>query len=329
MTKSIRIISSNLWHGLDHTRPLLMLPVENPLESYLRNQAMMSEFVRLRAEPSDSTGRQLDLFCIQEGNPVRRAARKFSKQLKMSHAFAEANVGVRVGQLSYPFLLQEGLITLWSEELQHTNTRRVVLSNPIPETCLKVAQIDLPMSFQLAERRVALLATGTWQGLTIGVANLHVHHGPPEGTYNRRRKEEFEVLRDVIQLEAQRCDLFFVVGDFNCEKHHLEYQIIQDLGFCEISTDPQNQALITWDPQNNPVCSRSAKLNDPEDPAVQWDSVPHQFDHIMVRVKKTPGALPSSMTYRATRIFDQPISGHWISDHYGLCAELSWDDQAA
>jgi endonuclease/exonuclease/phosphatase family metal-dependent hydrolase len=331
MKRQLRITGYNLWHGLNHIHPNLMLPAENPFTRLQRKTALHKGLLELQ-KTNDSTQNEsverVEFLTFQEANPVRKRCAELSALLNLTGHFAEANVGVRIGQFSYPFFLQEGLITLTSKNLMNVRSERLILSGAIPEFDLNVGGHDIPVSLQLSERRVALLTTAEWNGLTLGVVNLHVHHGPADGKQNKRRLKEFEVLFDLIkEKKAEDCDFLLLTGDFNCEREHDEYSLVEKHGFTEISTTPDGGPLITWDPDHNERCHMTADMAVKGGEESKWDHVQHQFDHIFLRVKKSPGKIPASLSVKASRIFDDARYGTWVSDHYGLCVDLEWSDE--
>jgi len=323
MSRHLRLITQNLWHGLDHTRPKVMFPIETREQNAQRTQALIDGLAEKMADLKDPS--KLCLVALQEVNPVGKLTRLLAKKLRCKKFRAEANVGLRIGNLSYPFYLQEGLTFLWSaQSLKKFESERITLSAPIPEFKLVLGKWKLPISLQLAERRVALLVKGIFDGLKIGFVNVHLHHGAPIPGGHPRRLKELETLFSNIDTELQSCDYFFLMGDFNFESSHDEVSLIKSKGFTEISLRENGEALITWDSSVNPICRLTSSQDKHADAANKWDDYPRQLDHIFMFDKKNPGKISEDLSVSAYRLFDPDRNGVFISDHFGIGVDIFW-----
>jgi endonuclease/exonuclease/phosphatase family metal-dependent hydrolase len=323
----LKIISFNLWHGLDHTKPMIMFPVETWDQKNARDHFFIEGVKSLLQtdSPKQEDSKTGAFLCFQEVNPARRKTKILRKSLNLDGTFAEANVGIRVGPLSYPFLLQEGLATFWKNSfspVSETPPERLVLSGGFTE--LKTPLISIPISLQLSERRVALVVTGLWHDYKISIVNLHLHHGNPKWKKSGdRRLSEIQSLFQKTDDLFRNQDFVFLVGDFNCYSGLPEFQYILDQGFEEISLDSKNKPIITWDPYLNKICKNSVELT--QDPVIrEWDEHKNPFDHIFIK-KISPRAKKLKLKTSCHRLFDKPSpEGIWASDHFGLMAEISW-----
>lgn len=316
----LRLLTQNLWHGLDHTKPLLMLPAENPVKSWLRRKAMMRGLSRLRASENPLMGTEwdtLEVFCLQELNPLRRQLASFREGLGMDGAGVAVNTGIRVGDVSYPPFLQEGLGTLWHGHLENPQSDHHFLSGGGVDF---TAPFGIPVSAHLGERRAALSVSGRWAGRRWLFVNLHLHSGAANLGHNLRRREEVESLLKWIEPKRTEADVVVLCGDFNADSDHPEMKLLIQQGFREL-LPALGENLLTWQPAKNPTCAASVALNtDPN--MLAWDEVAHQFDHILVWTKddKAP------WTTRLQLTFDAPIGLSWVSDHFGLAADLIWTE---
>mgnify|MGYP006287253203 CR=1 FL=1 len=323
MPKHLRLITQNLWHGLDHTRPKVMFPIETREQNAQRTQALIDGLAE-QMEPLKDPAK-LCLVALQEVNPVGKLTRYLAKKLRCKKYRAEANVGLRIGNLSYPFYLQEGLAFLWSaQSLRKFEGERITLSDPIPEFRLVLGKWKLPISLQLAERRVALLIKGIFDGLKIGFVNLHLHHGAPVPGGHPRRLKELHTLFSNIETEFQSYDYFFLMGDFNFESSHDEVSLLKSKGFTEISLGEKDAPLITWDSGINPICHLTSSQDKHTDAANKWGDYPRQLDHIFMFDKRNPGKISENVTVSAYRLFDKARNGVFVSDHFGIGVDLIW-----
>ncbi|MBS1985121.1 MAG: endonuclease/exonuclease/phosphatase family protein [Bdellovibrionales bacterium] len=324
----LRLLTQNLWHGLDHTRPYTMWPTENLMKRWLRNQSHTLGLKALREPPAQEGAVKedvLEVFCLQEVNPVRRKTEELKRALGMEGYGAGVNVGIRAGDISYPVFLQEGLAILWQGAFTKIETDHRILSGHAPE--MRAPLLDIPITLQLAERRGAVLVSGEWAGKRFTFVTLHLHNGPPNNKeHSARRAREIDLLMEWIDPWLQSSDAVFVLGDFNAERGDAELASLVSAGFQEVLT-PLGDPIVTWDPTLNPIARASlARTQDPQEK--EWDSRQHQIDHIFYRVKgKSWGKREDSRppwTFRIERIFDQPQGPIWPSDHFGLLTEISW-----
>jgi len=323
MQKVLRLITQNLWHGLDHTRPHIMLPLEKREQNEARTHALIEGLKDQLAGLRDSNS--LGIVALQEVNPVRKLSRILAKAIQCRKKTAEANVGLRAGNFSYPFYLQEGLSLLWTpQSFFRVKSERVTLSQPVPEFKMLLGKWKIPLSFQLTERRVALFLKGVFGDQKLGIVNLHLHHGVPEQNSNARRLKELTSLFERIEQDIRESDLFFLMGDFNCECHHDEFLFIKNQGFVELSVKADKSPMMTWDPDINPLCKLTSSIDPHDQKSLAWDKDPHQFDHIFVRYSLKPGTFPPGLQIKSFRLFDDKKFGAWVSDHYGIGVELIW-----
>jgi len=313
----LRIVTQNLWHGLDHTRPTLMLPAENPVKAWLRRKAIVRGLQKLRAADNPLLGHDwntLEITCLQEVNPLRRRLDTLRQELGMQGVGVAVNTGIRVGDLSYPPFLQEGLATLWRGDFTETSSDHRFLSGGGVDF---TGPLGVPVSAHLSERRAALGVAGTWAGKRWLFVNVHLHSGAAKLGHDLRRRDEVEKLLEWMEPWRQKVDAIVLCGDFNADGDHPEIRTLKQTGFQDLQP-PTEGPLLTWQPAKNPTCAASVALNtDPN--MLAWDEASHQFDHVFVWSK---GMEP--WTSRIQLAFDMPVGLTWVSDHFGLVADLIW-----
>ncbi len=324
----VRVLTQNLWHGLDHTKPLLMPPAENPLSAWLRRGALLRG-LRLLRHPearldggevaSDAIHPVLDVFCLQELNPLGRRLRQLAGDLDMRATGKAANVGVRVGPLSYPPLLEEGVGVLWAgpatSPVEHAGT---ISGRALEATLPLGAGRHLEIGAHFAERRVFCAMDCAFAGQRWLFVNTHLHSGSPRNGAATRRGREIEALLDWLLPRMPGFDAVVLCGDFNAEAEHPEMQRLAGEGFVDlVARDEKGEALATWDPFRNALCRRSAELSRHDDAHYAWDTEYHRFDHIWLWTRRT-----QKWEIRVDRIFDDPSGNTWVSDHFGLLATI-------
>lgn len=321
----LRLLSQNLWHGLDHTKPFVMWPKEGPVQRFLRTQMQRAGLEELLAtRGTDATEELLEVFCLQEVNPLARRMKTFRKDLGMEGVGAPVNVGIKAGPVSYPLFLEDGVGTLWRGPLNDVTSERLILSGAAAELN---APGGLSFVLQLAERRGAVVVRGRWNDKTFVFANLHLHNGPPaRPAVARRRTLELESLVAGLDVWAKDADAVFIAGDFNCERTDADLEPIRKAGFNDI-VSARGEPVLTWDPVQNPIAKASVEAaTDPTE--IEWDSRRHQIDHVFYRIKPdswgVPPGAPPPWTFKVSRALDTPRLGTWISDHFGLLIDIMW-----
>lgn len=313
----VSVLSFNLWHGLNHSNPLLMLPAENPIAAFKRQRAVLRALEREMPTPKKGESGALQVFLLQELNPIDRQLPKIARRIGAESYGYAVNVGLRLGRLSYPPFLQEGLGTFWRGPFKKKAADPLGLSG-------SYVGRELPFGIQagihLSERRGATLVQGTYAGLQIAFMNIHAHAGPSAASVERRHGEIEKAIAWADEI-APDADLLIFGGDFNANADKSEMQSLQRHAFEELSLDSRGQALATWDPARNPLCRFTNTLSrDPE--VVATDSQLRSIDHIFARWKD--GKKPKDIKVESRMVFDEAEEGIWLSDHIGVKVELTW-----
>jgi endonuclease/exonuclease/phosphatase family metal-dependent hydrolase len=311
MRHRIRIVTFNTWHGLDYRNPYLMLPIQSPLAMLRRFRRQRDALLALfgsHAEPQT-----LDIFSLQELNPLERRLRALKTALHARGRGKIANAGIRAGLIGLPLLLNEGIATLFRGSLKKPRWSSRALSGSAHEL---TGPFGIPLFFQLNERRVALKLRGTFGGLRIAVFQAHLHAGPGDGPSSERRAAELEHLAHWVKSELKRSDLVLVAGDFNNDPDSPELAPLKALGLVADSRE------VTWNPDENPLChlpvggTRGAQ-------DVNWDDQHHHFDRVYFWLR--PGAVrEGSWKMHVRRVMDAED----LSDHYGIAAEITFETPA-
>ena len=157
----LRLLTFNAWHGLNHSQPMMMLPIQGILENWKRHASLLRG-LRSYLLPSsyleNSNVDCLEVMALQEINPNSRLTQKLKKELGVEAANFPVNVGLRAGALSWPLFLEDGLSTLWRGPAQNVSVETHFLSGHGKDWDIG----PLTLSAQFEERRGALVFKTQW-----------------------------------------------------------------------------------------------------------------------------------------------------------------------
>jgi len=313
----LQIATFNTWHGLDHTRPLLMLPAEKSTVREERWQQIVSGLRHFMGFNDNHPSRDLRIACLQEVNPMDRRTKSLKDSLLCQLRSMEVNVGIRVGNFSYPPFLQEGLCTLWNNPVENLEVFRWVLSGKAPDFDFIpiVLPFKIPITIQLSERRAAMATLFRYHRLRFLIVNLHLHHGTPNTGEDKRRIVELKQLFTQIKPLLDRSDVCLLAGDFNCDIGQNDYNQIISEDFVELSRTKSNGPLNTWDPYGNSIAKSQADHS-----GEAWDQNPHQLDHIFLKTN-----IKWHLEMESKLIFAGKDNMAHCSDHLGLASFLNFE----
>lgn len=298
----IRILSWNLWHGLDPYGGLVMSPMESPsarIHRYLEQERFLQNW---KKGPTD-------FICLQEVNPLEVRLTHLKKKLSLVGEGALVNTGVKLGKWGLPPGLQEGLGILWDPSIKFSQFQECTLSGNARELSILGG---LKGVLQFSERRKAILLEFEIEGRRIALINLHLHHGSVSNSRDlMRKKEELSVLFDWFKPRINGLDFLIICGDFNSELDPEIFGPLAHLGLIDAAERAGVSPAPTWDPRHNPLAALSGlKAKDPQ--AKAWDIEQHVLDHILIA---SPEGAKFQVHYRQYR---EP----GMSDHFAVEAEI-------
>ncbi|MCD6518297.1 MAG: endonuclease/exonuclease/phosphatase family protein [Anaerolineae bacterium] len=330
----LRIVTLNVWHGLDGDSGILTLhPYETPAQRELRYQGLVEGLRALRP----------DVIALQEANPLPFFAQRLAKDLGYDEIHQVANGGLKLGNWGIPVNIKEGLVILAKREwgLQRVGARR--LSGPWYSI-----QRDW-LVFQTEEVRYVLLGKIDFRGRQVYIADLHLHAGRGSSAYlaaldtlvargtisdedyeRERSKVKGHILRRKRELAASLAFLakvgaqpLILLGDLNASEGSEELSLLSQSGFQDVFRALHPIASgCTWDPRWNPHAKRSSTLSSVEGELLkkltaQFEATPRRIDYIWLGP-----TFSSEAPLRCEVIFDLPYKGTFVSDHYGVVAEV-------
>ncbi|MCB0364419.1 MAG: endonuclease/exonuclease/phosphatase family protein [Bdellovibrionaceae bacterium] len=279
---AVRLLTYNLWHGLDGQGLLFFGELEPRKRKLARAQVQIECLRRWSA----------DLLFLQEVNPLFPAAYYYSSQLGKDHISQMDLSGIKLLGFGPPFNLQSGQVILAPKKWRLRSLGGEQLSGDRP------ANQGL-FSFQLRESRYALFGEmehPSWGRVLL--ANVHLHHGLEyDNSWNlilnravqegellesERRilqrqllkgdvRREKEVNRLLLKIESlsSKYDLVLVAGDFNSSPASPVVRMMHSAGFQD-SWLASGQALpgLTWSHQGN---EENHAFNDGFQGGFTWD----------------------------------------------------------
>ncbi len=335
--KDVKLVNYNVWFGLDGNGTFKMGEYEDKATRSKRFDLLVKELKKMSP----------DVIGIQEANELPGYARRLARKIGYSAVWKVGNSGLKLFGFGIPVNFTEGDVVLAkrAHSLKYLGARR--LSG-------KGIQRDL-LCVHTKEVRNVMAAKVVIDGKPLLVFNTHTHFSlimdetwmkkledmVLEGNITREEKEailaEMEESHewtesDVMNLTAfvkeitKKCDHPYVImGDFNTTKTSPAIQkMIADLGLLD-PYELMNPGAdgFTWDSVNNPNTAFDGSqywadgktLRDPLSRLeAEFDlAVPRRIDFIFLSSHFRPEDVKSSRL-----IFNEPIDGVFVSDHFGV-----------
>ncbi len=337
--ESLRVITYNIWHGLNPTSMLKFGEFETPAERERRLQLFLAQ-----AREADA-----DILFLQEVNPAPALTERIARELDMDAAWVFDNTGIKIAGFGLPTNLYSGLAILAKRDLGLADLGVRQLSGSLWYAS-RVA------CFQTSEVRTAGAATVRVNGREVLLVVTHLHHGPEitteireaieglarkskipatrpaeifatmAGSDERRRDELKAATTWMSELGFARGPVIFA-GDFNASPDSEELAWLRrEHRFTSVTRDDDPQTLLmTWDYANNPnthtlktfkpVYEFEAAVNDVLQPILEQEI--RRLDYIFLR------DAPDWAEARHAELFGTRFEdGRPASDHFGIVADI-------
>ncbi len=319
--ESLRIVTINVWAGLDYKGSLKMGEYQDRQTRDRRTQILIDQLKEL--EP--------DVIAVNEANKLPRYARRLARALGYDRIHHVGLGGLRAGPLGLPVNLREGDVILARNSLQLKSAgRRQLSGGPVGNffTC------HFTDATQVIGGRV------TVSGRELYVFNTHWHASPfPTPDYFRRLAER----RDAGLIDAERHDeltaeavegqkwrlgearetLRFIdgiaggaavilMGDFNARSDSEEIALIGAAGFRDAFAEAGDPPGYSWDGTVNGNIQLQKRVY-PED---FWLEPKRQrIDYIFFRG-------PGLQVQASEVVLNRQVQGLYPSDHFGVMADF-------
>lgn len=331
--ENLRLVSINVWSGLDYQGTLIMGEYEAPERRELRYQALLSEIRRL--DP--------DIIAINEANFLPDYIRRLAADIDYDHIYHVGVSGLHIGRVGLPWNLREGDAILAKKDLALASVGRKQLSGG--------GFIGNMFSFHTQDATQVLVGKVKVNGRDLYLAVTHWHASPPDDaatrqtlaklkeTWNYTEEQYNQALAALAadnewrMAEARQMSEYLdsvvpagaplaVLGDFNATITSPELRFLTDRGFVDAYSRVSSRAGHTWDPAVN-TNIKSFYLGDGEK---RFDSL---YEHLnsmneatgkridFILLNETLGAGP---VVDAAVCFDRLHEGVHPSDHFGVFA---------
>ena len=319
--QNLRIVTINVWAGLDYKGSLKMGEYQAPETRESRTRILLDQLREL--DP--------DVIAVNEANKLPRYARRLAGELGCDWIHHVGLGGLRAGPLGLPLNLREGDVILARKSLRLDSAgRRQLSGGPVGNffTC------HFADATQVIGGRISV---GDGQ---LYLFNTHWHASPfPTADYFQRLEERCsaglidaqrreQLIAEAVEgrkwrLEEARKTVEFIdrvagqrpvilMGDFNALEDSDEIAIIRAAGFRDACAQAGQAPGYTWDGTVN-ANIQLQKRTFPED---FWlEPKQQRIDYIFFR--------GSGLEVETCEVvLDSPRGGLYPSDHFGVMAEF-------
>jgi endonuclease/exonuclease/phosphatase family metal-dependent hydrolase len=337
--ESIRVLSINIWSGIDYAGIIRYGEYEPKERRLLRYNALVTQIRDL--DP--------DIIFIQEANFAGPLARRLARELDYAEIHQVVNAGVKFGPVGLPVNFKEGLVILARKSLSLERVDVWKLSGSI-------GIHGDPISLHFDESVLVLVGKITVGNTPVYLVNVHLHaamadddsvlylfreHSESGGTeainrlYSSIERNYIEAHRLVEKLRQLPADTpVIVAGDFNAvpNSRTMRY-MLEEEGFIDtFEANYTGGPIYTWDYHRN--TNIQLYIDPPDvDEKTLWDfdvlkslsgTVSRRIDYILLSPHFSSDDVMSCRI-----VMDSSIEGVQASDHFGIIADISLEEALA
>jgi endonuclease/exonuclease/phosphatase family metal-dependent hydrolase len=333
----LRVLTINVWSGLDYTGNIHCGDYENDTRRELRFQILLTQIRRL--DP--------DIIFLQEANPVDTYTTRLADSLSFQEIHLVCNAGIKFGPIGLPTNLKEGIAILARRSLAlevfdvwklsgspgiygdaitiHFDQSIFALVGKITVDGSPI-MIVTPHLIAAIPRDSTLMEEFRIHAENTGISQQEYSDAVQLWEKNlRRREEEIEQLIDHLRQIPGNTGVV-MAGDLNSEPSSPEItRLMRAVGYIDASPASSSSRGDTWDPVNNENVGFSTRLTDADGDtldgygrlSVVYDRRPRRIDYIFL----SPHFSPRDIT-GAGICLDSSVNGLHASDHYGVFADV-------
>ncbi|MBN1573523.1 MAG: endonuclease/exonuclease/phosphatase family protein [Deltaproteobacteria bacterium] len=342
--KELKVVTINVWSGLDYEGTLKMGEYESKEVRMGRYNLLVKELKRL--DP--------DVIAINEANLLPRYARRLAKDLDMDKIHSVGLGGIHFGYIGIPVNFREGDAILAKKELKLKSLGRKRLSGG--------GIINNFMTFHLTDACQIIGGVINFDGRDVYIFNTHTHASPPNEPWfmerlegaraeGRLTEEGLRIAKEsVVEDQKWRMDEItkllkwvsevvprgrpvVLVGDFNAEIDTVEMRQVIDAGFIDTHAvaNPDSVSMgYTWNPETNlniikyydAEAARTLSEADGASPKKIADKlddfIQKRLDFIFVSE-----SIGAENVIESAVVLDREEGGQHPSDHYGVMSVVN------
>jgi endonuclease/exonuclease/phosphatase family metal-dependent hydrolase len=336
--KPLRLLTINVWSGLDYIGSWRMGEYEPADRRELRFQLLLAQIRQL--DP--------DVVLLQEANPVSQFAARLSDSLSFDEIHQVCNAGIKFGPIGIPSNFKEGIAILARPTfgLKQYDVWKLsgspglygdILSIHFDESIFSIVgkiRVGETPVYIVNVHLVAAIPIDSALGRSFSA--YRDKEGLSAQEYESALQEWHEKAmyqtKEIARLREGLSELpanipVIVAGDFNATTDSPTLKnFLSDGRFFE-AMDPLSSPgeSTTWDPRINENINFSMSIVDARGDAVDpygrlsalYDAVPRKIDHIFLSSNfKREDAGPSRV------VFDSAVNNIHASDHFGIAADI-------
>lgn len=335
-SKTLKIITINVWSGLDYQGDFKFGEYESSSRREIRFAILVQQLKDLNP----------DILFVQEANPVGEYATRLADSLGFDEIHQVCNAGIKLLGFGLPSNFEEGIAILARKDLHLKEYAVWKLSGSFG-----LLGDFLSMNFDEAE--FAQVGQITVDDRPVFLINLHLSAFPPNdstivaqahGWYvsGRITKEQFEEVDKILSMGSTRrlneVDVLLdnvselpksvpivLGGDFNAESTSPEVEEVKRQGgFASVVS---NDLSYTWDSNRNPNINFSTQMVDADGEELDfadklsavYDRKPRIIDYIFISDSLRTGEGLDSRV-----VLDSVENGLYTSDHFGVMADIGF-----
>ncbi len=337
-SSSLKILTINVWSGLDYHGNFKMGEYETPARKEARFKLLLNKLKVLKP----------DVIFLQEANPVGKFSARLADSLSFEEIHQVCNAGIKISSYGIPSNLKEGITILANPKLELDYYDSWKLSSSF-------GIIGEPLSVHFSESNFALVGKIKVEGMPFYLINVHLLANVPgdsllkikfenyckQNSINQQdfsetlekwedkiqiKKEEFEELTDKLN-DLPKEYPFIVGGDFNTSSSDSGLKsFIKENKLLDTFVTNNFSLAYTWDPEKNENISYSTNFTDADGNRLKgydivnsiYDSTPRRIDYIFLDNHFNPGNIANCKI-----ILDSASNGTHTSDHFGVITRIN------
>lgn len=345
LSANLRILTINVWSGLDYKGTLRMGEYEKKEQRKARFKLLVKQIKQIRP----------DIIFVQEANPVAGYSSKLAQALGFDEIHQVCIGGIKFGPLGIPSNLKEGNAILARPELNLKKYDVWKLSGSF-------GIYGDVITIHFNESILTIVGKIVIDSIPIYLVNVHLVYSPSEdpgllnsykelltkgeiskeeymkglnkcSSKNRQRKNEVRRLLKCLSKLPPGSPVI-LAGDFNATPGSPEIQMLKnpekrDIKFFETFSHEKSELKFTWSPITNKNIKLSLKI---EETKGDLKNGYERLSALFERREKKIDYIFLSHHFHPENVCDSRIvlssteNGTQVSDHYGVFSEISLEN---